>query len=1129
MGLKFIDACGGKYRLDEINRNRSVHSSRNFDAFSILAVTLCVFMYLQPSTSSKVGLSQGGHDGNPTTNGRPLLQVEATDADSGDNGRITYRIGAGNSAGFFTLDNATGILMISPKVAVDQQNTQAGSSTQTHIAEPPTMTNREYRLLFEACDHGVPKRCATPIWVRLLLDVDEMSNLVSRDHLSAHMTNEYIYPESLGPLTSSGNKLKEDGSQNVAGAKMVQAGGALPDNSRIKYSEGRAWSSGSRNPIDGYYRSDGLSRDQMDKYNWNMDGVIPNRRVYVDGDGRSLREFNHAPTSLVVSEAVIICLVVVFIVLLCAAGILFYLVRRKSILYTVGARVKSTDPNHQVPVAKATDSNVVSFHSQTGGERLETDKSSSVYRVTQNLHPDEGKTTNMTATNSSNLTGTQGTPADVMSTLSYSVRLLSAILGCWFESAVGRVLLTSKVDPYRVLRVHYGLTFAFAIILRNPCSLLRVEFTGWLVSVLSYFGYRNGFPCCSRSSIFTISDGTVCLPLPLNILPPHIVHRYPHILTIGSISYGDAFSCVHIRPCIVICSPHWSAMLFINGPGQSFESIDRKADMANPVFPQLWCKLADTRQSLIASITPKLEAQRTYLRRMFLSLSSGNWKKKSEDSNQQCQVHCARVHHGLYIYREDDANCEEGVCFRHLKSKQISGPLGRSHSNVNTAYVLEKIKAVAVAVFLTSYEKKVTLEVPRFTVFIDTLRLFSYERKRLHALLRRNSEPLLDQASNSSRLASLNESIYMSRAFMPSNFAQPVENTTNNGLCPGLARKSIPQSPLAKVVTRSITPFWELTSGTDNRVNGCAEQPGMMTESTLWKPVNPNSSNTVYHMGPQVFSNRLPLHSPPEETRYPCEKLTNAASYLGVSPPARQAGFHLRGDSLPVYAEQLSPRMSTSGKWSAFHPALEHQPYQELANLTATLRRHNYPTRSIHTWLPQDKVFSNTLRSSSNAYGPLHPSQYVLTPRFHYANAQLNSTIGRPTSPSVNPSNPVQFYRPPSVLSRCDNGCEAGERSENEDVKLSSRDFDYQMPDKNDCISPTDISKRKRARVLLADFAECDQVVGTIDNGAEQQEQHDLENPTFVESIDSPSHKVNSPSYSRAKYVYDAYREASFV
>ncbi|KER27206.1 hypothetical protein T265_05738 [Opisthorchis viverrini] len=752
-------------------------------------------------------------DGNPTTNGRPLLQVEATDADSGENGRITYRIGAGNPAGFFTLDNVTGILMISPKIAIDQQNTQAGSSAQTNIAEPPTMTNREYRLLFEACDHGVPRRCATPIWVRLLLDVDEMSNLVSRDQLPAHMTNEYIYPESLGPLTSSGNKLKEDGSQNAAGAKMVQASGGLPENSRIKYSEGRAWSSGGRNPVDGYYRSDGLSRDQLDKYNWNMDGVIPNRRVYVDGDGRSLREFNHAPTSLVVSEAVIICLVVVFIVLLCAAGILFYLVRRKSILYTVGARVKSNDPNHQVPVAKATDSNVVSFHSQAGGERLETDKSSSLYRVTQNPHPDEGKTPNMTTTDSSNLTGTQGTPAEVMS---------------------------------------------------------------------------------------------------------------------------------------------------------------------------------------------------------------------------------------------------------------------------------------------------------------------------LHALLRRNSEPLLDQGSNSSRLASLNESIYMSRAFMPSNFAQPVGNTTNSGFCQGVARKSIPQSPLAKMVTRSITPFWELTSGTDNRVNGCVEQPGM-TESTIWKPVNPNSSNTVYHMGPQVFSNRLPLHSPPEESRYPCEKLTNAASYLGVSPPPRQAGFHLRGDSLPVYAEQLSPRMSTSGKWPAFHPVLEHQPYQELANLTATLRRHNYPTRS-NTWIPQDKVFSNTLRSNSNAYGPLHPSNYVLTPRFHYANAQLNSTLGRPTSPSAHPSNPVRFYRPPSVLSRRDNGCEAEELNENEDLKLSSRDLDYQMPDKgDDCISPTDITKRKRARVLLADFVECDQVVGTIDNDAEQQEQHDLENPTFVESVDSPSHKVNSPSYSRAKYVYDAYREASFV
>ena len=40
--------------------------------------------------------------------GYPILQVIAEDLDSGDNGRVSYGITAGNQAGHFNLDSALG-------------------------------------------------------------------------------------------------------------------------------------------------------------------------------------------------------------------------------------------------------------------------------------------------------------------------------------------------------------------------------------------------------------------------------------------------------------------------------------------------------------------------------------------------------------------------------------------------------------------------------------------------------------------------------------------------------------------------------------------------------------------------------------------------------------------------------------------------------------------------------------------------------------------------------------------------------------------------------------------------------------------------------------------------------------
>ncbi|KAF6774791.1 hypothetical protein AHF37_06253 [Paragonimus kellicotti] len=293
-------------------------------------------------------------DGDSTVGGRPLLRLEATDADTGENGRITYRIGSGNTDGLFQLDSVTGTLMLAPVLqsSSDQraQATQQEAGTKFNTADElrgltAKQTHINYLLRFEACDNGIPKRCALPIWVRMALDMNDLPQLLAKAQLTGQLTQEI--PRSLiqnHPSIHAGSPSFTRRGSHGPESYANGLSGCLPGTNQLKeagHSSNGQWPT--------IFSLNGVDQKQSEisfgtaarpgAHNWQPLSSNHNRQLMLQSDGAPLPDFVQSP-SLVVSEAVIICLVLVFVVLLCAASVLLYLVRRKAVLYTLTTRGK---------------------------------------------------------------------------------------------------------------------------------------------------------------------------------------------------------------------------------------------------------------------------------------------------------------------------------------------------------------------------------------------------------------------------------------------------------------------------------------------------------------------------------------------------------------------------------------------------------------------------------------------------------------------------------------------------------------------------------------------------------------------------------------------------------------------
>ncbi|TNN09776.1 Protocadherin beta-9 [Schistosoma japonicum] len=327
---------------------------------------------------------------------RPLLQIEATDADIDENGKITYEIGAGNTDNVFFLNPDTGILSLSPNLYSQSNQFIPASSQTTNINQNAInkLNHIVYMLRFEACDHGIPKRCASPIWVQLVIDPNEFPHLIQLSHsnpssMNSHDTfnnpsysidqqsNGYIEQAGTVMLSNHINSNTNTNSNNIGLNKQI-SGDLYKDNVSLNNNMElnkrfppksvqfkNFWNMKSlldhqqhnKNVRNQYPLLQQQQQQQQYLSDSNVGKHSSNTQYYPFGhDDRYLsnsnnnnnKKNNHS-NSFIISEVAIVCLVIVFIILLIAIMILVYLTRRKALLLSsvTTAKPKVKDNNFQ--------------------------------------------------------------------------------------------------------------------------------------------------------------------------------------------------------------------------------------------------------------------------------------------------------------------------------------------------------------------------------------------------------------------------------------------------------------------------------------------------------------------------------------------------------------------------------------------------------------------------------------------------------------------------------------------------------------------------------------------------------------------------------------------------------------
>ncbi|VDM16441.1 unnamed protein product [Hydatigera taeniaeformis] len=95
------------------------------------------------------------------TLGHKLAVIIADDVDEGDNGRVTYKIKAGNSLNLFSIDPQSGLLFLADslsrfnEVGNNSSTDEAAAASAIQFSTQPTV----HVITLEACDSGVEPRC----------------------------------------------------------------------------------------------------------------------------------------------------------------------------------------------------------------------------------------------------------------------------------------------------------------------------------------------------------------------------------------------------------------------------------------------------------------------------------------------------------------------------------------------------------------------------------------------------------------------------------------------------------------------------------------------------------------------------------------------------------------------------------------------------------------------------------------------------------------------------------------------------------------------------------------------------------------------------------------------------------
>uniref|UniRef100_A0A183SHL5 Cadherin domain protein n=1 Tax=Schistocephalus solidus TaxID=70667 RepID=A0A183SHL5_SCHSO len=253
---------------------------------------------------------------NGDSNGRPLIRVEAHDPDAGLNGEIRYSIASGNVDDIFYLDASSGSLFLKSPNLLRRPSLPMKSSVLN--MEPEF----SYLLRLEACDMGTPKRCATPAWLRMVMDYPSPA------------MGGLGFPKVWSDSQDSSQHYTHSGSHPYIDANMQPLSGG--DRSNYPSRTAGQWPP--------YMERWGQLRSPVKQNEYVKDWRLHNRGLSNGKVGDFLMDERHYDSRRSVvsaSEAVIICLAVIFAVLLCAALALVYLVKRRSIYFSVTGRQKN--------------------------------------------------------------------------------------------------------------------------------------------------------------------------------------------------------------------------------------------------------------------------------------------------------------------------------------------------------------------------------------------------------------------------------------------------------------------------------------------------------------------------------------------------------------------------------------------------------------------------------------------------------------------------------------------------------------------------------------------------------------------------------------------------------------------
>ncbi|VDK32523.1 unnamed protein product [Taenia asiatica] len=95
------------------------------------------------------------------TLGHKLAVIIANDADEGDNGRVTYKIKAGNSLNLFSIDPQSGLLFLADSLSRFNEASNSSSADEAVTARAIQLSTQPtvHVITLEACDSGVEPRC----------------------------------------------------------------------------------------------------------------------------------------------------------------------------------------------------------------------------------------------------------------------------------------------------------------------------------------------------------------------------------------------------------------------------------------------------------------------------------------------------------------------------------------------------------------------------------------------------------------------------------------------------------------------------------------------------------------------------------------------------------------------------------------------------------------------------------------------------------------------------------------------------------------------------------------------------------------------------------------------------------